>query len=168
MNPLHRWKYTGEPLEKAEDVFNDKIRIRHEMESYNDVKRLNDRELLEAGSKYCDILADKSKPRECLHIFLGDLKKVQVACGQLNELLFDAIDDVSNSEMFSEGMREIVSGFYKVQTNLILPTWRFAPASRYKLIGLTILATFMAIRIRLVFRSPLMFSLPLQLAKLYK
>uniref|UniRef100_A0A7S4KB10 Ubiquitin-like domain-containing protein n=1 Tax=Odontella aurita TaxID=265563 RepID=A0A7S4KB10_9STRA len=116
---VDRWRYTGEPLEAVEDIFNDNIIYR--MNDHEDVTRLN-KDLLRVGTKFCDLLADRPKPRSGARVFLRNLERVHVAVGELNNLVIDAKDEASGSEALEEGMKQIVSGFQKVKEEVGIAT----------------------------------------------
>eukprot|EP00587_Corethron_hystrix_P012492 CAMPEP_0113319962 /NCGR_PEP_ID=MMETSP0010_2-20120614/13950_1 /TAXON_ID=216773 ORGANISM="Corethron hystrix, Strain 308" /NCGR_SAMPLE_ID=MMETSP0010_2 /ASSEMBLY_ACC=CAM_ASM_000155 /LENGTH=176 /DNA_ID=CAMNT_0000177627 /DNA_START=133 /DNA_END=660 /DNA_ORIENTATION=- /assembly_acc=CAM_ASM_000155 len=94
-NLLHEWKYSGEALEKPDDIFNDKID--YNLKSYHNVKELIFF-LPKVAEKFLTIARECPKVCKILRIFLSNLERLQVALGELNALTVDKDDDISNDE----------------------------------------------------------------------
>ena len=109
---IDSWRYSGTQLEVPDGLFHGNID--YNLSTYEDVKRLNE-DLLKHGSECCDVLMDKPATRAAVRIILRNLEIIQVAVGQLNELLIDANDE---SENIDQCLKSIATNFCKIQQAL--------------------------------------------------
>jgi len=110
---LEAYEYTGEPLEEVFDVFNDKTDFG--LKTVSDVLRLN-KELVNLGCKYADLLSDRPKTRAGLKKIIANMGKVETAVADLDGITLDA-EDVISDEIDAD-MKEISTVFDKMTSKL--------------------------------------------------
>mmetsp|Transcript_12954 Transcript_12954/g.16350 ORF Transcript_12954/g.16350 Transcript_12954/m.16350 type:complete len:552 (+) Transcript_12954:224-1879(+) len=111
---INGWKYTGEPLEIPDDIFND--HIDYTLERYQDVVRLNS-VLPKIAKKYAESLPDRSESYRFLIPHLNNMKKIKVAVMELKTLTVDFDDDDIVFEM-KTNIKKLISGLGKVSDEL--------------------------------------------------
>jgi hypothetical protein len=104
--------WTGENVEKLEvpkDFFNDKID--YKLANFADVKRLM--EQVPTVAEKWTFARDTPSSRAQVRIFLGNLEKLQVALGQLHELIMDSPDPLKGSKQaeVEEGLELVERGW---------------------------------------------------------
>jgi len=111
---LNGWRYSGEPLEIPDDVFND--HVDYTCETYQDVVRLNN-VLPKVAKKYSESLPDRPESYGFLLPHLHNVKKLKIAIQELKTLTVDFDDDDIVFEM-KTNIKKLISGLGKVSDEL--------------------------------------------------
>jgi hypothetical protein len=108
------WRYSGEPLEDVEDVFKDNID--NSVTCFDDVIRLNTQ--IPPVARQFRRLADNEENRADIRKFLSNLEKLQVALGEVETLMMDVADKLSEDPDLHEHLDSIFRSFRALQEKL--------------------------------------------------